>query len=279
MASGIGLQSLGMVSTSAGAPIVRQDAQESASTDGWTPPQWARSGQALITVPATTTYAQNPSSASGTMSAEGTYTVNASVIGTAATVYIFDNPAVLKSGHQRMLRKTQNPVLTGANIADHAYIEPARVTLEILASDAMATLQGSEWSGFTELGVAVWQVFKSLQQNRTLVTLTTRLDTYSNMLVEQISTNDDNKTQHGLRATIVLSEIIAGGVASQQSASARPDATDSTQGGTVTSIPIDPAMLQQLVVPSAQYPDVQTYPQIPGAGTVSSNSLGQSPTK
>ena len=58
----------------------------------------------------------------------------------------------------------------------------------------------------------------------------TRLGTYNNMLIEELSAPDDLKTLHALRCTVRLKEAIVANV-SENKVSARPAATPATQGG------------------------------------------------
>lgn len=293
MGAGFGLQNpagLLSVATSEVAYVVSefqnpQVATAVKSAGPWTPPQYSKPALTIITVPPKLNVATNSNvitSTSATGGNNGTlvngmYTLSSGTVAQTATAtnYVFD--AVLRLSHSRRLRKTQHPVLTGANIADHAYIECARVTLEIGMSDAMASFSAGVWVGSATKSISAWQIIKGLQLSKTLVTLTTRLDTYANMLVVEATSPDDNKTLHGLRATIVLEEIIAGSVASQPSSSARPQTSGSTSSGTVQGTAPNPSQVQQNVMPSTLYPDTPAYPSVPGASNVSSNSLGTIP--
>jgi hypothetical protein len=259
-ASGIALSSLLGTFDSVSGPInfASASSDNDLSASEWTPPQYALPALTILTVPAST---------SGTTGQAAT----------PATNYVFD--AVLKIIHRRTLRKTQHPVLTGANIADHAYLMPSRVTLEIGMSDAMAAYTDGVWVGAATKSVSAWQIIKQLMVNKTLLTLTTRLDTYSNMLVLEADAPDDNRTKHALRATITLEEIVSGSVSSTQPVSARPQTSGSTDNGTVQSVPVNQSQSQQNVLPSTAFPNTPTYPQVPGAGNVSSNSLGQVPNE
>ena len=236
----------------------------------WTPPQYSKPALTILTVPAS----GNP------------VLVNPSVAGVSAPIYrggtppidyVFD--AVLKLMHQRTLTKTRHPVLTGASISDHAYIEPSRVVLEIAMSDAMASFVAGSWVGASTKSISAWQVLKNLQLNKTLLTLSTRLDTYYNMLITSATAPEDNKTLYGLRATITLEEVISASVSSAMAVSSRPQTTGSSSGGTVQSVSPDPAQIQQNTIPSTLWPNVKTFPSVPGASNVSSNSLGQSASK
>jgi hypothetical protein len=222
----------------------------------WTPPQYSKPALTILTVPAKS----NLSSGQLTSSQ-----IN----------YVFD--AVLKLAHRRTLRKTQHPVLTGANISDHAYVEPSKVVLNIGMSDAMSSYNKETWEGAATKSVSAWQILKTLQLNKTLLQLTTRLDTYVNMLITDLSADDDNKTLHALRATIVLEEIISASVTSTPNVSARPQTSDTSQGGVIQSTSPNAAQVQQNVIPSTLWPNTPTYPNVPGAGVVSSTSLGSVP--
>jgi len=222
----------------------------------WTPPQYSQSALTVLT-----------STSSSTTSSEAS--------STTSSVYVFD--AVFKLAHHRVLKKTQHPVLTGANITDHAYIEPSRVVLEIGMSDAMASFTNGVWVGFSTKSISAWQILKQLQVNRTLLTLSTRLDTYYNMLIEEMSTSDTNQTRTALKASITFGEVLSAGVSSVATSSTRTQTTGSTSNGTISSTPPGQQQVNQNVLPSVLFPDAPTYPNVPGAGSVSSTTLSNSP--
>ncbi len=258
MATGIILPSLLSIATSTSEALIfgqNRNAQVQIQSNGpWTPPQYSQPALTILTVPAT----QNSSSGQAQSS---------------QVTYVFD--AVFRVLHHRTAHKTSHPVLTGANISDHVYIDPSKVTLEIGMSDAMSSFAQGVWVGASTKSISAWQILKSLQINKTLITLTTRLDTYSNMVIIDASSPDENKTKHALRATFILEELLSASVVSTPSSSARPQTTGSTPTGTVQSTLPNSSQTQQNVIPSPLYPNVQTYPQVPGAGNVSSNSLSQ----
>jgi len=139
----------------------------------------------------------------------------------------------------------------------------------------MSVLANNTWTGFSTLSLSVWQTLKQLMLNRTPLTLTTRLDTYYNMVILDVDAPDDVHTLYGLRATVTLEEIVAGSVASVAPVSSRGQTTGSTSVGTVQGAPISATQQQQNVIPSSLYPGVSSNPQVPGAGTVSSVPLGR----
>lgn len=240
--------------------VIRSDSSSpvvnAPNSSTWVPPQYSKPALTVITVP-------------------GTASTTSGQPATSPILYVFD--AVFKIVHTRSLVKTQHPVLTGANISDHAYIQPARVSLEIGMSDSMASYNAGVWVGASTKSISAWQILKQLQANKTLLTVTTRLDTYYNMLIETLSAPDDNKTLHSLKATVVLNEIIAASVNSTPSVSAVPQVSGSTSVGTIQSTTPNAAQVQQNVIPSTLWPNTTDYFNVPGAGNVSSNSLGQVP--
>jgi hypothetical protein len=268
MATGILLPQLTNLAFSASSKIIiANDTPDLAvpvtSMGPWAPPQWSKPALTILTVPGSV----NPSTY-----VPGTPVATA---GSSARNYVFD--AVIRASHRRTVRKTQHPVISGANISDHAYNEPAKLTLEIGMSDAMASFASSgAWVGWSTKSVSAWQILKGLQTSRALVMVQTRLDTYDNMLIEDCFTLDENKTLHGLRATIIFGEIITAGVLSVPASSARSQTSGNTSTGTVQGFPPDPSQLAQYALPSASYPDIGTS-DVPGAGNVSSNNFGQVP--
>ncbi len=217
----------------------------------WTPPQW--NGPALTII----------SLVSLTQPVEGL---------TFQESYVFD--AVFKIIHRRVLRKTSHPVLTGANISDHAYMEPVRVSLEIGMSDAMSSYSNEMWTNSATKSVSAWQKIKEWQITKQFITLTTRLDTYDRMMVVETEAPDDNISRHGLRATVILEELLSATTKSYIPVSKRPHASNDTQGGPVQATPPNPSATEQYVIPSDLYQDVSMYPQVPGAGRISGNNLG-----
>lgn len=223
----------------------------SVSSQGpWRPPQW--SGQALT------------------------------VLTQGSLKYVFD--AVFLASHRSVLTTTQNPVLTGANIVDHAYLQPKQVILEIGMSDAMDRYAPDMWAGYQSKSVSAYQTLLAMQQGRALLTLTSRLETITNMLVVDVSARDDVTTLHGLRATITLQQIIMATSSSAPSAnSARPQDTGQTQNGTVQPTAPGNAVLQQFQVPTvgadgsapsgAQINTGTDQGIVSGAGSWSSNNV------
>ena len=100
------------------------------------------------------------------------------------------NPLRLRCGNRGSsmssnCEATEHPVQTGASIADHAYIVPARLVLDIGMSDAMdAYFSPTTWSGSDSKSVAAYQTMLALQFSRIPLTITTKLRTYQNMVID-----------------------------------------------------------------------------------------------
>jgi hypothetical protein len=156
------------------------------------------------------------------------------------TVYVFD--AIFKTEHNSSIRTTEHPVQNEANITDHAFVLPEKVMIEVGMSDVMDAFIANQWESYGLKSVSAFQELKALQKARKPLTLTTRLHTYENMVIEQIHTPDDFKTLHGLRCTVALRQIISAGIRHVTVKASRiPHTTDATpkanvQGGEVPSL-------------------------------------------
>jgi hypothetical protein len=150
------------------------------------------------------------------------------------TTYFFD--AILRVDHFQELRATDHPVQGGSSITDHAYLLPARVSLEIGMSDAMDSYQSGQWTGNSSKSINAYQTLLQLQALRVPVTVTTRLNTYSNMVIESIRSGDDTRTLHGLKANVQFRQIIVGTVTTSTQ-SARPHTTGLFGLGLVQPLP------------------------------------------
>lgn len=168
---------------------------------------------------------------------------------------------VMRTEHISRVRPTNYPVQTGVTMTDHAIIEPAEVTVEIMMTDAKADsyLQtppaignilktvGTMYSNFAGLpcmptmvttpgegrSIDAWKSLRALQMARVPITVETRLQTYHNMLIEELSAPDDVNTLHALRCTVRMREIIFATVAETAvSARASASAGESASGQT-----------------------------------------------
>lgn len=227
---------------------------------GYRPPEWSQPALTVLTLTtsASGTAGQVDNLTSGPTGTIGSgQTVNDS--STITQVYVFD--AVYRVTHSRRLRMTEHPVQSGASISDHAFIMPAKISLEIGMSDAMDAFTAGVFTTNSSKSVSAYQILVALQTGRQPLTLSTRLDTYTNLLIESIDAPDDKDTRYGLKATVVLSQIFTGTVTTQ-ALSDRPQTSDETSIGAKQPLPISSSDLQRFTttIPTSVY----------GAGTVSS---------
>ena len=148
--------------------------------------------------------------------------------------YFFD--AFLKLDHERRLTITDHPVEEGANITDHAFVEPKAVSIEIGMSDVCSSFVGGQFTQRFSRSVSAYDTLEKMQADRIPVSIHTKLATYHNMLVENITAPDDYITRHGLRATVFFREIIVVStdtVTLPDRTSAMPQKTGNTNRGAV----------------------------------------------
>ena len=182
------------------------------------------------------------------------------------TTYVFD--AVLDLEHEQRLEATHHPIQTGADINTHAYLQPARLTLYVLMSDAVAqygcsTKPGSGvalFTGSSSKSVSAYQTVLSIQSARQPLTVVTRLRTYTNMIITSVAPREDSKTITGLRMRVEFTQIITAAV-STVPVSARPADTDTNTLGQVSPTPVPSTTSSQFgVTPKA--PTVGTTPAV-----------------
>jgi len=154
-------------------------------------------------------------------------------IKTSVGGYFFD--AYLLIDHESRLTITDHPVEEGANITDHSFVEPSALSMEIGMSDVCSSLVDGQFAQKPTRSISAYDTLKQLQSDRIPIEITTRLKVYKNMLVETITTAEDFKLAHGLRATVMFREIIVvstATVALPNRSSAAPHKTGATNRGT-----------------------------------------------
>jgi hypothetical protein len=201
----------------------------------------------------------------------------------ALTQYVFDNiPRVL---HEQSGVVTLNPVQDGAPIGDHFYVIPARLTVEILMSDSMQSYTFGQFSDGVARSVSCWQTLKALQAAKAFITISSRLDTYDNMLITDRRGEETVDTAHAGRFTVTFTQVILATVTltnAPTTDSTRPQATAQTQAGQVQPQVI-PSTIQTAYKPSKPGETPSTIPNtgvvftvnsraanVPGAGQYSS---------
>lgn len=132
----------------------------------------------------------------------------------AGNEFVFD--AVFSADHAHNVTVTQHPVQSGAAVADHAFVNPVEVTMDIGFSDvndvryyfeAGQTYESTYGAATAGRSVSAYELFLEIMEAREPVTLVTRLKTYDNMMITAISASDSAQTMFGLRASVSLQQI------------------------------------------------------------------------
>ena len=170
---------------------------------------------------------------------------------------VFDG--VMRLSHSQKLRMTSHPIQDGANVTDHAYLDPAHLIMDVKMTDVLPDFSPNGtpcWVGNQSKSVSCFQTLSNLRAARVPLTVTTRLMTYTNMFIIDVQPLDTVKTRYGLEATVEFQQIFLFSVASQ-AVSARQQTTDTTTLGQTNPTPVPAGVTTQNKVPS-QYFNTKT---------------------
>lgn len=145
--------------------------------------------------------------------------------------YLFD--AWLRLHHNNSLTITQHPVQAGADISDHAFVNPKRFSFDICITD---TVTSAQFTANPTRSINAYNVIQQMQASREPLTLVSKYGVYENILIESFEASDDFTTNTTLKATVNLVEIIIADVQVHK-VSANPHMTDSTNRGQVAAQP------------------------------------------
>jgi hypothetical protein len=277
-------------------PVVKQQ---------YVPPNWSNLKPSLYAI----TFASQGSIQQGAFNSFGSETESSELLiantndakaGYNATLqmnmFVFD--AIKRAQHRQTAVITQHPLQTGFNISDHVVMQPAQLVLEVAMSDAIAsfTLAGYTpmWTSNPSKSVSAYQQMEALMVNRQLMTINTRLDTYSNMILADITSEDTERTYFGGLAMVLSFQQVFIADVSLSYESSRPQASGDTQKGAVQPLPpskpvVDQHLVTELKQKLAVSTVLQTYDplsplrlpgavaDIPGAGTYTSEILKSNP--
>lgn len=185
------------------------------------------------------------------------------------TGFIFSSPkwpiggvyfdGIIRTEHVTSIRPTNYPVQTGVVMTDHAVIQPAELSIDVMMSDAKTSayvstdpilnLFYSELQNISFLSnaldlcatptttsgdgrsVSAYQTLVAMQYSRVPITVETRLRTYKNMLIESVSAPDDVMTLNAMKCSVRLREVIIADVAEVQVSARAAATTQQTSGG------------------------------------------------
>ncbi len=119
--------------------------------------------------------------------------------------------------HESELELTENPVEAGSDITDHSFMRPKRVRLRCGWSNSSLQALGAVISGFFSGGTmasgvsyvdSVFLQLHQIQTSRQLISLTTGLVNYQNMLIRSVRATRDKRTSQALMVEAVCQEAI-----------------------------------------------------------------------
>ena len=234
----------------------------------WRPPQWNKQQPALTIAAMDPSVDPDPSTG-------------------GQVTYVFDG--TMRADHDQESVITLNPVQSGAPIADHAYVVPSRLTVELLMSDAMQSYTSGQFAGGASRSVSAYQLLKKAQKQKWLLTVTTRLASYDNMVITSVHGAESPETRYGAKFSVTFTQILTASVEAVNTRflvpdeSARPQATENTNVGqlpaeevpdsitTSNEVPVD-ILNDPLIVPT---PAVAWPVQIPTARAASVPAAGR----
>jgi len=129
--------------------------------------------------------------------------------------------AVLSESHTNEVSLTNNPVELGADITDHAIIQPKKVNVVAQVSDTplgvaafgqivdlVTGLFGSSTSENLTRSNAAYNAIIQLQEAREPIELQTRLKLYTNMVITNVRVTQDKNTSRIVRINMDLQEVL-----------------------------------------------------------------------
>jgi hypothetical protein len=195
-------------------------------------------------------------------------------------MFVFD--AIMRANHRIFAEVTQHPVQTGYNITDHIIMQPFLLTLEVAMSDAIAmyTLPNFTpmWGNNPSKSISAFNEMKAMMEKRLVVTVNTRLYTYNNMVLREVSVEDSHKTYNGgLAMVLTFQQIIVADLAALATSN-RIQSIGETQQGTISGTIPDPTTVNQHTVTQQSYdankpsnaPSYNATQTIPGASSFTS---------
>lgn len=128
---------------------------------------------------------------------------------------------IVTEEHLSPMTVTRNPVEAGSDITDHVIIQPTKLIIQGAVTDtplgeaalgqiidSITGLFGTSTSTNITRSQQAYEAFLVLKNNREPLEIDTRLKTYSNMVVSDISVPQDKDTSRMALMTITFEEII-----------------------------------------------------------------------
>lgn len=161
---------------------------------------------------------------------------------------------IIRTEHLSSVRPTEFPVQTGAVYSDHVIMMPSELSIEVMMTDSQSgklinsgnmvvdiavqtfvtSLIDGKFGSGAGRSIEAYQALVRLQKERLPITVETRLHTYENMIITEVTAPDDVRTLNALKCTVRLKELMIANV-SEVMTSARAQTTSKYhQGGEKT---------------------------------------------
>lgn len=134
---------------------------------------------------------------------------------------------IISEKHGSEVEITGNPIETGAEVNDHAYVRPKEIVLEVADSSAATT----------------FAALVAFQESRVPFTLVTGLTVYEDMLIQSIDATRDAENSRILRATVTCRQVIivSTGTAPASDAKSKSKSTKARAGGKKSNSAVSPS--------------------------------------
>ncbi len=129
--------------------------------------------------------------------------------------------AVLSETHNNAIRLTKNPVELGADITDHAIVEPKRINIVAQVSDTplgtaalgeivdlVTGLFGTATSDNITRSNAAYNAMVQIMELREPIEVQTKLKLYSDMMITSLATTQDKTSSRIVLMNINLEEVL-----------------------------------------------------------------------
>lgn len=129
--------------------------------------------------------------------------------------------AVLSETHNNQVRLTKNPVELGADITDHAVVEPKKINIQAQVSDTplgtaafgqivdlVAGLFGTSTAQNITRSNAAYNAMVQLMEEREPIEVQTKLKLYQDMVITSLSVTQDKNTSRIVLMNISLEEVL-----------------------------------------------------------------------
>ena len=129
--------------------------------------------------------------------------------------------AVISETHSNEVSLTSNPVELGAEITDHAVVQPKKLNIVAQVSDTpmglaafgqivdlVTGLFGTSTTDNITRSNAAYNAIIQLQEEREPIEIQTKLKLYTNMIITNVSVQQDKNTSRIVRMSIDLQQVI-----------------------------------------------------------------------